>query len=131
MGVMKLDLRAAGAFHYSMKSPDGVEMWGRFEYLAVEPPSRISFISGFSDRDGNFACHPMAPTWPLKVMNELTMTERDGQTTITLRGRPFEATAEEIATFSGNRQNVQQGFKATFDNLEAYLLQEQAQGRTD
>jgi uncharacterized protein YndB with AHSA1/START domain len=131
MGVINLDLRAGGAFHYSMTSPDGVQMWGRFDYLAVDAPWRISFISGFSDKDGHYTRHPMAPTWPLKVMNELTMTEQDGQTTITLRGQPFAATAEEIATFSGNKQNVQQGFKGTFDNLETYLLQAQAQGSTD
>jgi len=121
MGTVKLDIRAGGSFHYSMISPEGAEMWGRFDYTAVHAPTSLSFINGFSDAAGNYLRHPMSPTWPLKVMNHLTLAASDGGTVVTLRGQPFEATDEERATFAANKQNVQQGLRGMFENFDEYL----------
>jgi uncharacterized protein YndB with AHSA1/START domain len=126
MGVARLDLRPGGIFHYSMTTPDGTVMWGRFDYVSVEAPTRLSFINGFSDRDGNYVRHPMSATWPLKVLNDLTLVEQDGRTVLTLRGTPVEANAEELATFAVGTKSVHQGLNGMFDNLDAYL---QAQAR--
>lgn len=35
MGVSKLDLHPGGVFHYSMQSPDGHEMWGKFVFAGT------------------------------------------------------------------------------------------------
>jgi uncharacterized protein YndB with AHSA1/START domain len=117
----KLDLRPGGVFHYGMRSPNGDVMWGKFVYHEVVPPERLVFINSFSDESGGLTRHPMAPTWPLEMMNTLTLSERDGKTTLTLRGGPHNATAEERAAYKAGHANMQQGFGGTFDQLDAYL----------
>jgi len=116
-----LDLRPGGRYHYLMRSPDGHELWGRFSYREVVPPARIVFTNAFSDAAGNATRAPFSPTWPLEVLNVLTLDEKDGRTTLTLRGTPVHATDEEIRTFDGHRPSMQQGFGGTFDQLDAYL----------
>ncbi len=34
----KVDLRPDGVFHYSMRMPDGQEMWGKFIYREIVRP---------------------------------------------------------------------------------------------
>src|SRR5437867_1034411 len=41
MLVTRLDLRPGGMFHYSMRTSDGREMWGRFIFREIVPPERI------------------------------------------------------------------------------------------
>jgi uncharacterized protein YndB with AHSA1/START domain len=117
----KVDLRPGGIFHYGMRGPDGREMWGKFVYREIVPPERMVFIVSFSDEDGGVTRHPMAPAWPLEMINTLTLTEHDGKTTLTLRGAPYAATEEERATFKDGHKSMQQGFTGTFDQLAEYL----------
>ena len=121
MAVSKLEFRPDGIFHYSMKTPEGQLMWGRFLYREITKPERIVFTNSFSDAEGNVTRNPWSATWPLEVMNNLTFVEQDGKTTITLRGQPFNASDEERATFAAGRASMQMGFKGTLDQLEAYL----------
>ncbi|MDE1151757.1 MAG: SRPBCC domain-containing protein [Micavibrio sp.] len=116
-----LDLTAGGKFHYGMAMPNGQEMWGRFTYREVAPQSRIVFINGFSDKDGNLTRHPLAPVWPLEVLNVLTLSEEVGKTLLTLRGYPINASAAEMATFNAGKPSMQQGFGATYAQLDEYL----------
>jgi len=51
----------------------------------------------------------------------ITLTEAGAETTVILRGRPFQASAEGEKHFEENKGNVTQGFRGTFDQLEAYL----------
>jgi uncharacterized protein YndB with AHSA1/START domain len=119
--VAKLDLRPGGMFHYSMKSPDGHEMWGRFVYREIVAPEKIVFVNSFSDEEGNVTRAPFSPTWPLEVFNTLTLSEHEGQTTLTLRGGPINATEEERRTFEAASESIKQGFSGTFDQLADYL----------
>jgi uncharacterized protein YndB with AHSA1/START domain len=64
---------------------------------------------------------PMHATWPLEVLNTLTLSEQDGKTTLTLHGGPINATEEERKTFESGREGMRQGFTGTFDQLDAYL----------
>jgi len=86
MLVAKVDLRAGGVSHNRMRSPDGHEMWGRFVYREFNAPERIVFIVSFSDETGDITRAPFSPSWPLEVMNTLTLTEHGGKTTRNLRG---------------------------------------------
>ena len=122
MRVSRLDFRPDGAFHYSMRTPDAHEMWGRFVYREINKPERIVFINSFSDEEGNVTRNPWNPDWPLQVMNTQTFSEQDGKTTLTLRGVPFDATATECKTFEAGRQSMQQGFAGTLDQLAEYLM---------
>jgi uncharacterized protein YndB with AHSA1/START domain len=120
-GVSKLDLRPGGVFHYSMTSPDGNEMWGKFVYREIVAPERIVFINSFSDVEGNAVRAPFSPTWPLEVLNTLTLFENGGKTTITLRGGPVNATEEERKNYEAGIESMKQGFAGTFDQLADYL----------
>lgn len=87
-GISKLDLRPGGVFHYSMTSPDGHEMWGKFVYREIVAPEKIVFINSFSDEEGNTVRAPFSPTWPLEILNTITFAEHEGKTVITMRGNP-------------------------------------------
>lgn len=121
--VERLDFRPGGLFHYCQRMADGGEIWGRFVYHEILAPERIVYVSSFSDAEGAIARNPWSPTWPLEIHNTLTLAEDAGKTTLTLRGGPLNATEAEIATFTGARPMVQQGFAGTIDQLEAYLAQ--------
>jgi uncharacterized protein YndB with AHSA1/START domain len=121
MLVATLDLRPGGVFHYSMRSPNGDEMWGKFVYREIVPPERIVFVNSFSDEHGNITRHPMSADWPLEVLTTLTLAEHDGTTSLILQGRPINATESERTTFEAGRQSMQRGFAGTFDHLDDYL----------
>jgi uncharacterized protein YndB with AHSA1/START domain len=121
MRAATLDLRPGGVFHYSMRSPDGADMWGKFVYREIVPPERLVFINSFSDEAGNTVRAPFSATWPLEVLNTLTLSERDGRTTLRLQGGPYNATEAERESFDAAHESVRQGFAGTFDQLAEYL----------
>jgi uncharacterized protein YndB with AHSA1/START domain len=125
--VARMDFRPGGDFLYSIQAPNGFSMWGKFVYHEISAPERMVFVSSFCDEHGNVTRNPMSATWPLEVMNILTLSEIDGKTTLTIQGGPYSATEEEHNTFFGAQANVKQGFKGTFDQLEAYLAEAQKQ----
>ena len=117
----KIDLRPGGLFHYGMKSPDGQTMWGKFVYREVVPKTKLVFVVSFSDEQAGFSRHPMAPNWPVEVLNTMTLSESNGKTTLTLTGHPINASEEENKMFYSAFDGMNQGFKGTFDQLEEYL----------
>ena len=119
--IDKFDFRPGGLFVYAMGFGPGQEMGGRFAYREIVAPERLVFVNSFTDAEGNIARAPFSATWPLEVLNVLTLTEQGGKTTLDLRGGPINAIDEERATFDGMRGSMQQGFTGTFDQLEAYL----------
>jgi uncharacterized protein YndB with AHSA1/START domain len=121
MLVSRLDLRPGGVFHYAMRSPDSRVMWGRFVYREIAAPERLVFVNSFADEEGNIIRSPFSPTWPLEVLNTLTLSESGGRTTVTLRGGPINSTEEERETFWNAQDSLRQGFAGTFDQLAAYL----------
>jgi uncharacterized protein YndB with AHSA1/START domain len=120
--VLKLDVRPGGVFHFGMKAADGSAMFGRFDYLEINAPERIVFTNAFADEKGNLIQAPFfSGEWPLKVLNTWTFSEKNGKTTILLRGEAIEATQAQIATFVNEFAGMNKGFGATFDQLEKYL----------
>jgi uncharacterized protein YndB with AHSA1/START domain len=127
MAVCKVDLRPGGMFHYGMKTPDGHEMWGKFVYKQIDPPKKLVLVVSFSDAQGGTTRHPMSATWPLEVLNTMTLAEENGRTNMTLHGIPINATPEEHQTFKAGHSSMQQGFAGTMDQLAEYLATAQAQ----
>jgi uncharacterized protein YndB with AHSA1/START domain len=121
--VTRLDLRPGGVFHYSMKTPNGPQMWALFAYREVVPTERIVFVNSFSDAAGGLTRNPWIAVWPLEILNTLTLTEHAGKTTLTLGGGPINATAEEMQAFEAGRAGMQGGFAGTFENLDRYLAE--------
>jgi len=112
--VIKLDFRPGGVFHYSMRTSDGHEIWGRFVYREIVAPERIVFINSFADMEGNTIQGPFSSTWPLEILNTLTISEHNSQTTLTIRSVPFNATTEERETFETGLDSMRQGFHGSF-----------------
>jgi uncharacterized protein YndB with AHSA1/START domain len=119
----KLDLRVGGTYHYGLRMPDGGEMWGKFIYREIVPPERLVHIVHFSDAKGGMTRHPMAPTWPLKMLSTITLEVQGNKTLLTVRSAAFEATDEEVRTFEQGRESMKMGWGGTIDQLEAYLAE--------
>jgi uncharacterized protein YndB with AHSA1/START domain len=119
-----LDFKPGGKFHYGMKAPTGMEMWGRFVYREIEAPKKLTFVVSFSDRDGGIAAPPIPgmEKYPREVLNILTFTEEDGKTKLHMRGGPINATPENVEFFKGMKTSMNQGFAGTFAQLDDYLV---------
>ena len=117
----KMDLRPGGSYHYAMRTPDGNTIWGKFVYREITPPSRMVFVSSFSDEAGGVTRHPMAPNWPLEMLSTFLFEEESGKTRFTVRWSPLNPTEEERATFVAGHASMQQGWGGTLDKLAAYL----------
>lgn len=120
----EMDFRPGGTYHYGLKTPDGGAMWGLFVYSEIEAPSRIVVVSSFSDANRGLTRHPASETWPLRVHTTFLFEEKDGGAELTVRARPFEASAEEIATFTGALDAMNNGWAGTFEQLGAYLARD-------
>lgn len=116
-----LDLRPGGTFHFGMRSPNGQTMWGKWVYGNIDPPRTLEFVNSFADENGNSVPSPFQASWPREITNVLTLEENESGTTLTLRSKPLNASAEECATFAASFRSMQQGFSGTFDRLESYL----------
>lgn len=124
--VVKLDFKPGGIFHYAMEFQPGHPMYGRFIYREITAPERLVFVSSFSDEKGGITSAPfpqIKDTWPLEILNTVTLAETGGKTTLTLRGAPVHAKEEERKTFEGMFDSMQKGFGGTFDQLDAYLAE--------
>jgi uncharacterized protein YndB with AHSA1/START domain len=119
--VCRIDLRPGGIFHYCLRSPDGIEMWGKFLFREVVLRERLVCIVAFSDEMGGLTRHPMNPSWPREILSTVTFAEKNGKTTLTVRWAPYNATAEERATFIAGQDSMTQGWTGTLDQLEAHL----------
>lgn len=121
INISKFDLQPGGIFHYSMQTPDGRQMWGKFVFREVAGPGKLVFVNSFSDLQGNTVRAPFNELFPLEILNIVTFTEQGGQTTLTLRGGPIQAAEEEVQFFHSMHPSMQQGFGGTFAQLDEYL----------
>lgn len=121
MTIASQDFRTQGVFHYSLHTPGGKVLWGRFVYHEIDTPERMTFTSSFSDENGTPVRNPMSATWPLEIMNTLTFSENDDKTMLTITGMPYSASENERRTFAEAHDAVRKGFGGTFDRLDAYL----------
>jgi uncharacterized protein YndB with AHSA1/START domain len=117
----KMDFRPGGTYHYGMRAPDGSAMWGKLVYREIDPPQRMLLVNSFSDEAGGITRHPMAPSWPLEMLSTFLFEEENGRTCLTIKWKPLNASAEEIATFAGAHDGMRQGWTGTMDQLDAYL----------
>lgn len=119
--VQKFDLQPGGVFHYCMQHPNAGELWAMFKFREISPVNKLVFVSSFSDAEGNITQGPFFKTWPLEVLNVLTLEDVDGKTKLTLSGGPINATAEEMEVYANMIPNMEQGFAGTFVRLDDYL----------
>ncbi len=120
----RLDLRVGGRYHYGLRTPDGKEMWGMWQFREIVAPERLVTLNSFSDAAGGLTRHPLAPDWPAHTLSTLTFLRHagiGGGTTLELRWEPWEATTAERAMFDGAHAGMEQGWGGTMAQLEAFL----------
>lgn len=121
----QMDFRPGGSYHYGLRTQDGGAIWGLFEYREIEAPTRIVLVDSFSDENRGLTRHPLSETWPLKVETTFLLADTEsGGSELTLRARPFEASAEEITTFAATLDAQGNGWAGTLEQLDAYLAQD-------
>src|SRR5580704_2288009 len=120
----KMDFRVGGTYLGAMRDPAGNVMWAKFVYREIVAPERLVWEHSFSDENGGLTRHPFSPTWPLKLLTTVTFDEPlKGQTGLTLRWSPLDATAEEQKTFDAAQDGIRGGWGGTFERLTAYLAE--------
>jgi hypothetical protein len=55
------------------------------------------------------------------MLTIVTFAEQAGKSTVTIHFMPFDASAEERATFEGGRDSMTLGWTGTLDQLTAHL----------
>ncbi len=119
--IISLDVRPNGKFHYKMEAPNGHAMFGILKYLEIQAPDKIVFINAFADEKGNVIKAPFDMDFPLEIKNTWTFEEKDGITTLSLRGNPLEATPAQLEVYAAMTQSMNEGFGKTFDQLDVYI----------
>jgi uncharacterized protein YndB with AHSA1/START domain len=118
--VISLDFRPEGIFHYKMKGSH--ISYGIFRYKEIDRPDRIIWINSFADEKGTIIKPPFEGLdLPKEILNDITLTEENGITTLHLRSEPFNASEAEINCFNSITESMEQGFGGTFKQLADYL----------
>jgi uncharacterized protein YndB with AHSA1/START domain len=122
VAIAKMNFVPGGMLHYSIRTPDGKEMWGKAVYREIAPPGKIVWVNSFSDKDEGTTRHPLTTDlWPLQLLTEVTFSERNGKTIVTVKWLPLDASAEERKVFDSHRDSMNQGWGGTLDQLTAHL----------
>jgi len=123
LGV-KLDLRVGGTMHYGLRSPDGVEFYGRFVFHEIVPEKRLVLVLSFADAEGNVVRHPWDGEWPLQLLTTIEFADLGDRTEVTVHWIPVNASGAEAKRFDEARESCKTGWSGTFDNLDAHLAKE-------
>lgn len=105
-----------------MRSQEGRDYWGKGVYREIVEPERIVFTDVFSDEAGNTVLpekYGMDPDWPVETLSDVTLTEKDGKTTLTIR----TDVTEKMADRSGARQ----GWIESLNRLAEFLAERTTQ----
>ena len=120
--VLRFEFRPGGFFHYAMNFDGAPTWWGRFNYREIVELEGMVWLNSFANEHCGIARAPFSENCPLEIQNSVTFSEHAGQTTVTLRARPFGALGAECQFFDDLRPSLEQGYGGTFDQLAEYLL---------
>ena len=89
-----IDLRPGGKILTCMRSPEGRDVWSTGVYRDIDAPQRLVCSDAFADEKGNVvpaSYYGMDVEWPADVLVTVTLEERSGKTTLTLKQGPVPA----------------------------------------
>jgi uncharacterized protein YndB with AHSA1/START domain len=123
--ILKGEIKPGGEIFYRMDGPEGMKMYGKIFYKEIVKPSKLVYSQIFSDENGDIGRHPMAPTWPERMLTTVqfypeTATTTRVEITWVVEG---DATDAERKTFHDAKAGMTQGWGGSFEKLEQYLAQ--------
>lgn len=102
----RMDVRPGGASIVSMKSPEGYEIWMRWDYSKVIPNQRLEYTQNLCDRGGN-PIEPtsigMPPEFPRNVATVVTLVPQGATTLVTIT----EHTTTTKALLEGSHKGLE------------------------
>lgn len=111
----EIDLRVGGRHLWSMKAPNGMQMYFTGTYKEIVPMDRIVFTDGPSDAKGNVmspSAMGMPEGSPATMDVTVTFSHEDGMTTVTVSH-----------VGHGDADQSGAGWEQAFDKLTAVLAQ--------
>lgn len=118
--VLKLDFKVGRVFHYKMKGHQ--TNYGIFKYKEIDKPNSITWINSFANEKGEIIKPPFeGMDVPREILCKITLTEKEGITTLLLQSEPYNSSEAEINTFVAIMDGMEKGFGGTFSQLEHYL----------
>ncbi len=123
MKFLKDEIKEGCTTFYCMSNDTGLKMYGQANYQEIRKPHSLKYAQWFCDENQNISRHPMAPTWPQKMLTTVTFTpESAKQTRVTIEWQAFgKCSQEELATFINGRAGMTMGWTGSFDKLESYI----------
>lgn len=118
---VKMDLRPGGMLHYGLTDQEGNVMWGKMIYREVIPKIKLVFVLSFSNEKGDSVKHPMAPDWPLEILNTVIFEETGNVTKVIIKGQPINSTPDEANVYYNSFDSLQGGFGGSYSKLEEYI----------
>lgn len=101
----RMDVREGGASVVCMRSPEGFEIWMRWDYGKVVLNERMEYTQNLSDRDGNLigpTSIGMPPEFPRGVATVVTLAASGDRTVVTIT----EHTTTSQALMDGSQQGL-------------------------
>lgn len=119
MTFYKCDIKSHGEAFYSMSNAH-FKLYGRTEYLEINPPYELVYKQQFCDENQNVTRHPMAPKWPETMLTHVQFfKESKNGTRVTVTWEVFgDCHADELSAFMQARAGMTQGWTGSFDKLE-------------
>lgn len=119
--ILAFDLRPGGEWRGRMDAPDGSSVYSKFVFREVEPMSRLVWVHGFADADGNRIRAPFAPQFPLEMLATVLFADEGERTRIEFSWTPLDATPEEEAFFANMMASMNGGWSGSFEQLDEFL----------
>lgn len=102
ISYITVDFKVGGLFHHCLATPGG-DCWCKGVYTEIITPEKIVYKLGFSDPQGNSVDDsPVGkdPDWPLETRVEVTFTEQDGKTKVTLYQTALESVGRRTGAYT-------------------------------
>ncbi|MBI1340061.1 hypothetical protein GC169_07620 [bacterium] len=119
--LLEHDLRPGGLWRGEMTMADGSKMYSHFEFVTIEPKSRLVWRHSFGDGQGGLGRHPMAPDFPLVMLSDVRLTPEGGATRMHFHFSPVDPTPPEVAAYRDAFPTFEGGWGQSFDTLDEML----------
>jgi uncharacterized protein YndB with AHSA1/START domain len=119
--LLAFDLRPGGEWRGRMDMPDGSAMHSKFVFREIEPMSRLVWVHGFADAEGNRIRAPFVGQFPLEMLTSVLFADEGEGTRIDLSFAPLNATPEEEAFFASMMESMNGGWSGSFEQLDEFL----------